>query len=128
LRQAIVERFTSAPASSSLPTLTTAPRNMFSPSMQKWPAHRAIRARLPTLMASHPEGLRDREGYKLFPTLTATSYGTNRGGAAGRTGPVRQSLHGLAGGSLNPRWCEWFMGFPEDWTVLRSGSPRSATP
>jgi hypothetical protein len=34
-------------------------------------------------------------------------------------GPVRLSLRGLTGGgSLSPTWCEWFMGFPEDWTAL----------
>lgn len=97
---------------------------------------------LPTLMASHPEGLRDRRGRSLLPTLTgkanllapsmqkwaahrrllpmlsAVDYGSNRGGAAGRIGPVKKSLRGLAGGPLNLRWCEWFMGFPEGWTRL----------
>lgn len=76
------------------PTLT-AKANLLAPSMQKWPAHR-----------------------KMLPTLTAQSYGTNHGGAAGRTGPVRPSLNTLAGGPLSPIWCEWFMGFPEDWTAL----------
>lgn len=61
--------------------------------MQKWAGHR-----------------------RLLATLTAQSYGSNRGGAAGRVGPERKSLRGLAGGSLSPTWCEWFMGFPEGWT------------
>jgi hypothetical protein len=26
----------------------------------------------------------------------------------------------LAGGPLNPKWCEWFMGLPENWTALES--------
>lgn len=52
LRQATVELRTVEPESLSLPTLTTA-RNMLSPSMQKWPAHK-----------------------RLFPTLTAESYGS----------------------------------------------------
>lgn len=78
-----------------LPTLTTA-RNILSPAMQKWPAHR-----------------------RMLPTMTATSYGSNQGEAAGREGQEpRPSLRGLAGGSLNPTWCEWFMGFPEGWTEL----------
>lgn len=33
---------------------------------------------------------------KQWPTPSATSYGTNQGGAAGRTGPVRGSLETLA--------------------------------
>jgi hypothetical protein len=51
----------------SLPTPTTA-GNMLSPSMQKWPAHRRL----------------------LTPS--ANDYGSNRGGIAGRTGKVRESL------------------------------------
>lgn len=33
---------------------------------------------------------------RLWPTATATAYGSNRGGGAGRTGPVRPSLEALA--------------------------------
>ena len=94
------------------------------------------------------------KGYGLLPTLTATDYGSNRGGAAGRVGPVRESLQTMArhgrlptllardwkdgqenrrttvqrlrcavtepeqlGGTLNPDWCEWFMGWPIGWTA-----------
>lgn len=32
----------------------------------------------------------------LVPTLTASSYGTNQGGSAGRTGKVRESLETMA--------------------------------
>jgi DNA (cytosine-5)-methyltransferase 1 len=32
----------------------------------------------------------------LLPTPSASSYGTNQGGAAGRTGPVRESLETMA--------------------------------
>lgn len=91
----------------------------------------------------------------LFPTPSAVSYGTNQGGAAGRTGPVRPSLQTMAaknlwptpqardykgapgkgcrsrgghqsslpadvGGSLNPPWVEWLMGWPIGWTDLES--------
>lgn len=94
----------------------------------------------------------------LLPTPTASTYGSNQGGAAGRKGAVRLSLeamarrgllptpraqrttydtrHGkiyaaigsLAGseGRLSPRFVEWMMGFPDDWTQLDE-SP-SATP
>lgn len=80
----------------------------------------------------------------LLPTLTAQEYGSNRGGAAGRSGKVRPSLRAMlptlratdatrggnptesavnhgdlrVGGPLNPVWAEWFMGFPIGWTGL----------
>jgi hypothetical protein len=38
--------------------------------------------------------------------------------------PASQPLTVQAGGSLNPTWVEWLMGYPAEWTVLR----RSATP
>lgn len=38
----------------------------------------------------------DAESSSLLPTPSATSYGSNRGGAAGRTGPVRHPLPTLA--------------------------------
>jgi hypothetical protein len=38
----------------------------------------------------------------MFPTPSATSYGTNQGGAMGRTGPVRPSLETMARKNLWP--------------------------
>ena len=84
-----------------------------------------------------------------LPTPAACSYGSNRGGAAGRTGPERHSLETMArrnlwptphancytgsghgpnkmgapnlqtqvGGTLNPTWVEWLMGYRIEWTV-----------
>lgn len=75
---------------------------------------------------------RDRETY---PTPSATSYGSNRGGAAGRTGKIRYSLHSLARMGdlpghpeepLRPAWVEWLMGFPLGWTVTSTVTERSA--
>ena len=90
----------------------------------------------------------------MLPTPSAQNYGTNQGGAAGRVGPIRPSLdtmaqrnlwptprankwgspdsHGRvpeelknAGGSLNPMWVEWLMGWPLGWTDLEpSGMDR----
>jgi len=57
----------------------------------------------------------------LLPTPTATPYGTNQGGGAGRVGPVRASLDTLAknqGGKLHPASVEQMMGFPIGWTDL----------
>ena len=39
---------------------------------------------------------------KMMPTPTARSYGTNQGGAAGRTGPIRPSLETMARRRLWP--------------------------
>jgi hypothetical protein len=71
------------------------------------------------------------------PTPSATVYGSNQGGAAGRVGPPRPSLETLGRtekGKLNPAWVETLMGFPEGWTVIdgqpeevknkKPGSPR----
>jgi hypothetical protein len=52
-----------------------------------------------------------------FPTPTASLYGNNRGGAAGRTGKIRHSLEHFTGGPW-PSFREWMMGWPIGWTVL----------
>ena len=41
-------------------------------------------------------------GVKMFPTPSATEYGTNQGGGMGRTGPVRSSLGTMARKGLWP--------------------------
>ena len=61
-------------------------------------------------------------GY-LLPTLSAQSYGTNKGGAAGRVGKKRPSLETMgreagAGYRLNPAFTEWLMGWPSGWTDI----------
>jgi len=84
-----------------LPTPTTA-GNENSRSMLKWDAHR----RLADLMG------------RVLPTPTATLYGSNRGGAAGRVGKVRPSLEAMTGGP----WIsfrEWMMGWPIGWCDLQ---------
>lgn len=40
--------------------------------------------------------------YFLLPTPTASTYGSNQGGASGRTGQVRHSLHSMAKKGLLP--------------------------
>ena len=57
----------------------------------------------------------------LLPTPAAQSYGTNKGGAAGRVGKERPSLETMArreGGPLSPRFVEALMAFPIGWTDL----------
>lgn len=53
---------------------------------------------------------------KFLPTPT-TQDASNNGGPSQHN---RNSapLNAVAGGSLNPRWVEWLMGFPEGWTDL----------
>ena len=56
-----------------------------------------------------------------LPTPTAQRYGTNVGGAAGRTGKVRESLDTMArraGGRLSPAFTEAMMIWPIGWTDL----------
>lgn len=55
---------------------------------------------------------------QLLPTLSAVSYGSNRGGSAGRTGPDRPSLESLMRQQLLPTLTA------RDW---RSGAASEAT-
>jgi hypothetical protein len=70
----------------------------------------------------------------LLPTPSASRYGTNQGGAAGRVGKVRMSLDSMATrgllknhapGPLHPRYTEWLMGFPIGWTDLSVSETQS---
>lgn len=86
---------TDATVFGSWPTTTTTRGTEHAPSMLKWPAHR-----------------------KMFATLAAHLYGNNVGGAAGRTGKVRESFERDVGMfSLTLR--EWMMGWPIGWTELQ---------
>jgi hypothetical protein len=76
----------------------TSTRNQLSPSMAKWPGCKAL---LPTPInntgPSKDKKNLSLDGYaEMFPTPIATTYGTNKGGAAGRTGKERMSLQTLA--------------------------------
>lgn len=120
--------------SSLLPTLT-AQQNMLAPSMQKWPSHRNL---LPTLSYSaygtNRGGASGRVGQerpslqtiakRMLPTLLsrdARGPGTRRPRDGGADLPQR------IGGHLSPTWCEWFLGYPADWTAPVRESLRSAT-
>lgn len=59
-----------------------------------------------------------------LPTFTKRDQRTMKGG---RDRPNRRGgasllqtflTRGHSSGYLSPRWCEWFMGFPETWTQL----------
>ncbi len=62
--------------------------------------------------------------FSLLPTPTASNYGSNRGGGAGRIGKIRYSLGKMAllgklanhpRGQLSPAYVAWLMGFPIGW-------------
>lgn len=63
------------------------------------------------------------EPCKQWPTPSATSYGTNQGGAAGRTGPVRPSLDTLAKNWATPTSRDW-----KDGTCASADVPTNALP
>lgn len=104
-------------------------------------------AKLPTLTASDHysrAGMRPsrgktnrKTGYlsEMMPTLNAasgdkgprkTATKAENGGHQVNLIDVTARLSGQGGGVLNPRWCEWYMGFPDDWCDLPSAD--SATP
>ena len=109
LRRRMLALRTTEPACSLLRPTLTAKANLLSP------------------MASHPEGLRDRKGRKLLPTLTAR----DRKGPGPTHTKSGVDLPQVIGGHLSPVWCEWFMGFPSDWTApmieRRKRKPRKST-
>jgi hypothetical protein len=87
-----------------LPTPTET-ANMLAPSMQKWPAHRNL--------VATPTSRDWRSGKASQATLEKNSR------------PLSEQI----GGSLNPTWVEWLMGFPLGWTAFEPSempsSPRS---
>jgi hypothetical protein len=128
---------------SSSKTCAAAPSNGSISCAETWngSAMRRYRSRLRRAIAELPTNAHAFSSSGVLPTLTAQSYGSNIGGSAGRTGKVRLSLQRLlptltcnrstyatrrgeryetlpvvAGGPLNPTWCEWYMGFPAGWT------------
>ncbi len=91
-------RPTDATACGSLLPTPTGAGNEGSPSMQKWPAHRALKARLPTPIASDRNGDRPRGAGSLA-----------RGGG--------QRLTRIGGSWIALR--EWMMGWPLGWSSTR---------
>lgn len=57
------------------------------------------------------------ESKKLFPTPTAQDAKNN--GAPSQMQRNTKPLNAEIGGSLNPTWVEWLMGYPSEWTVLK---------
>jgi hypothetical protein len=65
----------------------------------------------------------------LFPTPTCNDA-KNDNPPSQRTENGRHSdqLSVVAGGSLNPDWVEWLMGFPPGWTELDGGGTNTTSP
>lgn len=64
-------------------------------------------------------GLRLTSAVKMWPTPTSLDHkdGTS---ANGRTDLLGQACGpGKESGSLNPRWVEWLVGFPPNWTEVK---------
>ena len=57
----------------------------------------------------------NRSGYTVTRKKTGTKFGAKLADAVDFKG----RLAGHAGGSLNPTWVEWLMGYPKGWTDLK---------
>jgi hypothetical protein len=102
----LAPRTSATDAGSLLPTLTET-ANLLSPSMQKWKRHRNL-ATLRKRDARTLKGGQDRPNRNGGPSL------------------LQQMLdQGHDTGRLNPRWCEWLMGYPQTWTQLQPSGTRS---
>lgn len=53
---------------------------------------------------------------KLWPTPTTQDASNNGGPSQSERNSL--PLNAIVGGSLNPQWVEWLMGYPEGWTDL----------
>jgi len=72
---------------------------------------------------------KSRNGGNLIEAVSASLWATPT--AHPRTHTPRKVHHGeqlanQVGGSLNPTWVEWLMGFPLGWTVLEVSATRSS--
>jgi hypothetical protein len=99
-------------------TLTTAARLWPTPSARNWKG-------APSSPNTLPPNSRPLNEVVRFATPTASSKFRSAEFAEGRA-PNPQEVAKAVGGSLNPTWVEWLMGFPLGWTDLgRSATPSS---
>jgi hypothetical protein len=62
-----------------------------------------------------------RQDVKMYPTPAARDYkGMSGKGRQERKGNPKDTLPNAVGGSLNPAWVEWLMGYPVGYTDLDS--------
>ena len=64
---------------------------------------------------------------KMFPTPTERDWRSDQGQKKyeDQYGSRGKPLPRIVGGSLNPTWVEWLMGFPLGWTVLKDSAMQS---
>ena len=68
--------------------------------------------------------LRSQAVARTWPTPTKED---SRGGISTTPGGARKDgLNAAIGGSLNPTWVEWLMGFPAEWTALSASETPSS--
>lgn len=84
---------------------------------------------LPTMEASNTKaiamrsaGRSPRDFTKPLPTLTRRDWKSSSMGRQGNSRPLSEHMNG----PLNPRWGEWFMGFPLGWTEFQGSETRSS--
>ena len=120
-RQPLVPR-KSGSASSSSPTLTASDH-------YSRPGMRPSRAATGRTTGYLSEMIAEMERKKPTPSLNAASgdKGPRRCATKAENGghqvnliDLTAHLSGRGGGILNPRWCEWYMGFPAGWCEIPS--------
>lgn len=118
--------------SSLLPTVTTGDYGSNAGGARPGPRRPSLRVLLPTATtkANHSHKTRQKgkrvtlqDTVKLLPTLTTN--GATYAGHSQRPGYRTNTLPGIMGGQLSPRWLEWFMGFPAGWTDNMPSATRS---
>ena len=101
------------------------PRSLIQVAREIWPTPRASEAG-PDLakLTRSKTGISLPAAVRLFPTPTVQDAENNGGPSqATRNTPP---LNAVAGGSLNPTWVEWLMGFPAGWTACGVSETRSS--
>jgi hypothetical protein len=102
--------------------------------MRIWPTPRASAAMSEDLDNIKERGvdkgrLEERVA-KMMPTPTARDYKDSGPNTNYETARKKSRLAGTVGGSLNPTWVEWLMGYPaeytdlKDWAILSSRKSR----
>lgn len=103
---ACIGSFTGSSPSASLPSSSSKIRRASEPAdLNKWSGHLPASGMTVGGLLYQPKRLEPRTSANagsFLPTLSASSYGNNRGGSAGRSGKIRPSLQTMARKNLWP--------------------------